>query len=81
MESHHIRFKVEGGKDEYKNWAVIHRHCHDQYHTEEKARLSRGGKFKGESHSVINRGGNIKISVVPLQSVVKKIQAALHKTL
>ncbi|MDJ0899839.1 MAG: HNH endonuclease [Xenococcus sp. MO_188.B8] len=22
--------KSQGGKDEYKNWQLLHRHCHDE---------------------------------------------------
>jgi len=49
IESHHVKFKAKGGKDEYKNLVVMHRHCHDQYHSEEAIRLSKSGKFAGES--------------------------------
>ena len=57
MDSHHVKFKAKGGKDEYKNLVVMHRHCHDQYHSEEAIKLSKGGKFAGESEdSVRNKG-------------------------
>jgi RNA-directed DNA polymerase len=29
MELDHIIPKSQGGKDEYKNWQLLHRHCHD----------------------------------------------------
>lgn len=29
MEIDHITPKSKGGKDEYKNWQLLHRHCHD----------------------------------------------------
>lgn len=29
MEIDHIIPKSQGGKDEYKNWQLLHRHCHD----------------------------------------------------
>jgi RNA-directed DNA polymerase len=29
MEVDHIIPKSQGGKDEYKNWQLLHRHCHD----------------------------------------------------
>ena len=29
MEVDHIIPKAQGGKDEYKNWQLLHRHCHD----------------------------------------------------
>jgi RNA-directed DNA polymerase len=32
MESHHMTFKRDGGTDEYTNLALMHKHCHDQYH-------------------------------------------------
>lgn len=32
MEVHHRIKKKYGGKDKYKNLALIHRHCHDQLH-------------------------------------------------
>ena len=53
MDSHHVKFKAKGGKDEYKNLVVMHRHCHDQYHSEEATRLSKSGKFKGESSKLV----------------------------
>ncbi len=52
MESHHVKFKAKGGKDEYKNLVIMHKHCHDQYHSEEATKLSKGGKFKGESKKI-----------------------------
>ena len=30
MEVDHIIPKSKGGKDEYKNWQLLHRHCHDR---------------------------------------------------
>jgi RNA-directed DNA polymerase len=32
METHHIIEKKDGGRDEYKNLTLIHKHCHDQLH-------------------------------------------------
>ncbi len=32
IEAHHIKARVNGGKDEYSNLALLHRHCHDQLH-------------------------------------------------
>ena len=29
MEVDHIVPKSKGGKDEFKNWQLLHRHCHD----------------------------------------------------
>jgi RNA-directed DNA polymerase len=29
IELDHIIPKSKGGKDEYKNWQLLHRHCHD----------------------------------------------------
>jgi RNA-directed DNA polymerase len=29
MEVDHTLPKSKGGKDEYKNWQLLHRHCHD----------------------------------------------------
>jgi RNA-directed DNA polymerase len=49
IESHHVKFKAKGGKDEYKNLVIMHKHCHDQYHSDEAIRLSKSGKFWGES--------------------------------
>ena len=34
MESHHVIQKVSGGKDQYGNLRLMHKHCHDQYHAE-----------------------------------------------
>jgi RNA-directed DNA polymerase len=49
MESHHKTFKSEGGKDEYRNLVLMHKHCHDQYHVEFMKRMKATGKFKGEA--------------------------------
>jgi RNA-directed DNA polymerase len=49
LESHHIKFKAKGGKEQYKNLVIMHGHCHDQYHSDEAIRLSKSGKFVGES--------------------------------
>jgi len=49
IESHHIKFKARGGKDPYKNLVIMHRHCHDQLNEDEATRLSKSGKFVGES--------------------------------
>ena len=32
MEAHHIIEKKDGGREEYKNLNLIHKHCHDQLH-------------------------------------------------
>jgi RNA-directed DNA polymerase len=32
METHHIIMKKDGGKREYENLVLIHKHCHDQLH-------------------------------------------------
>jgi RNA-directed DNA polymerase len=32
METHHVIMKKDGGKREYKNLVLIHKHCHDQLH-------------------------------------------------
>jgi len=32
MEAHHIIEKKNGGREEYKNLTLIHKHCHDQLH-------------------------------------------------
>jgi RNA-directed DNA polymerase len=34
MEAHHLIHKELGGKDKYGNLALMHKHCHDQYHAE-----------------------------------------------
>ena len=34
MESHHLIHKEDGGQDKYGNLALMHKHCHDQYHAE-----------------------------------------------
>jgi len=34
MEAHHLIHKVEGGSNSYNNLALMHKHCHDQYHAE-----------------------------------------------
>jgi RNA-directed DNA polymerase len=35
LEIDHITPKSQGGKDEYKNWQLLHRHCHDTKTTED----------------------------------------------
>jgi 5-methylcytosine-specific restriction endonuclease McrA len=36
--SGHIVPKAEGGKDQYKNYQLLHRHCHHQKTAEDKSR-------------------------------------------
>jgi RNA-directed DNA polymerase len=45
MESHHKIFKSEGGKDEYRNLVLMHKHCHDQYHAEFMKTMKATGKL------------------------------------
>jgi RNA-directed DNA polymerase len=68
MESHHIRFKSQGGKDSYNNLALIHKHCHDQYHAEEIKMKRRNGKLKGES----KKTDGIKFSKESVEKVLGK---------
>lgn len=35
LEIDHITPKSIGGKDEYKNWQLLHRHCHDKKTSED----------------------------------------------
>jgi arginine utilization protein RocB len=35
LEIDHITPKSLGGKDEYKNWQILHRHCHDNKTSED----------------------------------------------
>lgn len=52
-ESHHTIHKAKGGKDSYRNLTLLHLHCHDQLHAEEKKEKERRNRinstFKGES--------------------------------
>lgn len=56
MESHHIVHKVKGGKDSYRNLALLHGHCHDQLHAEEKEakeiRDNINGTFQGQTRKI-----------------------------
>jgi RNA-directed DNA polymerase len=45
MEIHHKIFKSEGGKDEYRNLVLMHKHCHDQYHAEFMKTMKATGKL------------------------------------
>jgi RNA-directed DNA polymerase len=73
MEGHHVRFKSKGGKDEYENLVLMHKHCHDQYHAENLKKEIRRGKFKGESkertirfsQESIKRVLNIEVDEIP----------------
>ncbi len=42
MNTVHPMYKSQGGKDEYKNWQLLHRHCHDTK-TRTDRRLSKSG--------------------------------------
>ncbi|GET42878.1 reverse transcriptase [Microseira wollei NIES-4236] len=46
IELDHIIPKSKGGKDKYKNWQLIHRHCHD---TKTATDSSSGTKYGGNS--------------------------------
>ncbi|MEN8216265.1 MAG: group II intron reverse transcriptase/maturase [Pseudomonadota bacterium] len=47
MEAHHKTFKSRGGEDKYKNLVLLHRHCHDKLHAEERKRRKKEGQFLG----------------------------------
>jgi RNA-directed DNA polymerase len=34
MEFHHVKSRKEGGKDNFNNLRLMHKHCHDQYHAQ-----------------------------------------------
>jgi len=34
LETHHKIFKSKGGEDKYRNFVLVHRHCHDALHRE-----------------------------------------------
>jgi len=46
IELDHIIPKSKGGKDEYKNWQLLHRHCHDEK-TRTDGSLERSGSKTG----------------------------------
>ncbi len=46
IELDHIIPKSKGGKDEYKNWQLLHRHCHDEK-TRTDGSLERSGNKTG----------------------------------
>ncbi|BAZ36735.1 reverse transcriptase [Calothrix sp. NIES-4101] len=43
MEIDHIIPKSQGGKDEYKNWQLLHRHCHDTKTAEDSSPGTQSG--------------------------------------
>jgi RNA-directed DNA polymerase len=44
LEIDHIVPKAEGGKDQYKNYQLLHRHCHHEKTAEDKSRQGSTGK-------------------------------------
>jgi RNA-directed DNA polymerase len=54
IESHHIVPKSLGGKDVYKNLALMHKHCHDQYHAKMLQERKDNGRLAGESVDKLN---------------------------
>ena len=44
MEIHHRIFKANGGEDKRGNIVLLHLHCHDQYHAQERIELKKAGK-------------------------------------
>ncbi|EAZ93018.1 group II intron reverse transcriptase/maturase [Crocosphaera chwakensis] len=59
IELDHIIPKSKGGKDEYKNWQLLHRHCHDEK-TKTDGSLERSGN-KTDCNSVIPK----QLSIIP----------------
>ncbi|MEN8217018.1 MAG: HNH endonuclease signature motif containing protein [Pseudomonadota bacterium] len=57
MEAHHVVHRCKGGKDEYSNLVLLHRHCHDRRHAEEIKNLQR-------SNGTFNTTGKISSVVV-----------------
>jgi len=49
MEAHHVVYRCKGGKDEYSNLVLLHRHCHDKRHAEEIKNLKHYGKNQFDS--------------------------------
>jgi hypothetical protein len=59
METHHIIHKAKGGKDEYKNFALLHGHCHDQLHSIEAKEKKENGFYEKHARSKSNGKGLI----------------------
>ncbi|MEH2408476.1 HNH endonuclease [Nostoc sp.] len=57
LEIDHIIPQIKGGKDEYKNLQILHRHCHDNKTAEDG---SVGGLH--DKHQIIEEPDELKIS-------------------
>lgn len=54
IERDHIIPKSIGGKDEYKNWQLLHRHCHDQKTRNDLIKIREYESLKwGEKYSLV----------------------------
>jgi RNA-directed DNA polymerase len=49
LELDHIVPRSSGGRDEYTNWQLLHRHCHDQKTTKDKSLAVSGTHDKSQS--------------------------------
>lgn len=63
LEIDHITPKILGGKDEYKNLQIIHRHCHD-------TKTAEDGSVTGmqDKHQIIEEPDEVKVSRPVLKS-------------
>ncbi|AFZ49129.1 group II intron reverse transcriptase/maturase [Dactylococcopsis salina] len=50
LEVDHIAPRSKGGKDEYKNWQLLHRHCHDEKTRTDGSIHHHGTSVKGSNH-------------------------------
>lgn len=50
----HIIPKSQGGKDEYKNWQLLHRHCHDTKTADDSSHGTKSGCNSVEPKPQIN---------------------------
>jgi len=53
IETHHIKHRKDGGESSYSNLSALHKHCHDQCHSEEVVDRIESGRMQGEVKSYL----------------------------
>ncbi len=53
IETHHIKHRKDGGESSYSNLSALHKHCHDQCHSQETVDRIESGRMQGEVKSYL----------------------------
>jgi len=73
MEIDHIIPKSKGGKDEYKNWQLLHRHCHDTKTSLDVSPGRKSGCNSAEPKPTETKTPNGRGITTPPKRIVKEV--------